>query len=194
MSIEAITALWEAKRAEASAKQREAELLEAEARGLRSALDALIQMKPPQSDFIGPRAQSVVKKSVTSHSSTDAQRRSNPGRQPGSISNKWKKHLIELSEVNDIFSKEDVARLVYEREDRLMKPSEVQRLFENFSKYNHVRFVDDGLYVVPEEAISKFRATLRDENPFTEDDNESADDVASSQTEAEYGDEETTPH
>lgn len=173
MSIEAITDLLEAKQAQAEAKRREAELLDAEARGLQAALDALRQSTSVLNTVVGSHVAFQVKRAFVPHTSSSGHRRTSAGRQPGSVSNKWKRHLLDLRDIGDVFSKEDVARLVLDREQRVMKPSEIQRLFENFSRYGHVKIIDEGMYVIPEEAAFKFRATVRDEIDLAEDTDES---------------------
>ncbi len=157
MSIQAINALWETKQAQAQAKRREADLLEAEARGLRQALEAL---RREQEEEVSERP--LMQQSPNAQ--IEKLRKANPGRQPGAISTKWKRHLIVLHDKEELFDDDSVAQLVLEIEDRVMKPSEVKRLFENFIRYGHVKIDDDNFYYVPETVIQKFKSSLRGES------------------------------
>lgn len=156
------------KRTVLAAQKRAVELLEAELNGMEAIL-ALIPQTPLAS---------------TSKSSAPADpqgvvpvARSNGGRQPGAISNKWKRHLLALDEAKALFSLDDVIELVAERESRLMRPSEVKRIFEKYVEQGHVEERED-FYTVPEATVQKFRAALRDTGDDMPDEDEAASTAA----------------
>lgn len=143
---------------EALASQRRAvEILEAEIRGMEAAL-ALFPTEP------------VVHRDVKP---ANLLTRSSGGRQPGAISNRWKRHLLALDDAKTIFSLEDVIELVAEREKRFMRPSEVKRIFDKYVEQGHVEETDE-LYTVPDLTVQKFKAALRDAGDDVQDEDEAA--------------------
>lgn len=150
MSTPAIMKMVSEKRAALAAQRRAVELLEAELTGMEAIL-ALI----PQTPLPTPKGFEAADRVIGVVASRSG------GRQPGAISNKWKRHLLALDESKATFNLEDIIELVAEREGRNMRPSEVKRIFDKYVEQGHVNESAD-MYMVPESTIHKFRAALRD--------------------------------
>lgn len=122
-------------RADISEWRRKIELAEAELRGLERAA-----------------------KYLPAQTSTDVEKpKRSPrrgGRQPGAISNRWKAVLGEL--VGGVFDDKHVADVVFELENRRIKPTEVRRIFEGYIEHGYVEKTGDDLYRVTDVAIEKF--------------------------------------
>lgn len=167
MSTPSISEVLDRKRAQIAAKRHELELLEAEMRGM----EEMAALFPRAEPTLYPQGNLRIPTTIGPHQPSGA--RSSGGRQPGAISNKWKRHLLVLSE-SGRFSGEDVASVVEEREGRIMRPSEVKRLFEKYVDQGHVRLISPDLYEVPSQTANKFRISLQHE---PEDNNDGEDQI-----------------
>ncbi|MET3410279.1 hypothetical protein [Methylobacterium sp. 1030] len=161
MSTPAIMKMVSEKRAALVAQRRAVELLEAELSGMEAILAMIPQT--PLSSGKGSETEDRAIGVVVSRSG---------GRQPGAISNKWKRHLLALDENKAAFNLEDIIELVAEREGRNMRPSEVKRIFDKYVDQGHVTEADD-MYMVPDSTIHKFKAALREAGADLSDEDDS---------------------
>lgn len=101
---------------------------------------AFIPVKAPVS-----RAKSAPRDGATSR-----------GRQPGAISKRWRAVFNALVCEGNRFNDDAVVETVQYLEKRVMRRSEVRRLFEVHRVNDLVAFNDDGTYSVTDHAIAKF--------------------------------------
>ena len=78
------------------------------------------------------------------------------GRQPGSISKKWRDVLAELWRAGAPFIADQAAELVRRLEGRTIKPSEAKRVLESYQEHGYVVRNGAGEFIVTDEAATKF--------------------------------------
>src|SRR3954453_10887168 len=140
-----------ARKRDAEDKRREADLLDAEVRGMEQVL-RLIEASPEASPFAGRELVNAMASAIEAHAEAESLR--SGGRQPGAISKRWRVALLELRRQHGAFSADDVVAVVHRLEGRSMRPSEVRRLFEGYIDHGYVRSVGSRHYEVPEEAAA----------------------------------------
>lgn len=128
--------------------ERQASLLRAEAKGLRSAKRYLT----PAPATTAHRPQ-VQEKSLAEVDDPAVKR---GGRQPGAISTRWKAVLGRLYGLE--FDLAEVAKVVLQLEDRTIKLAEAKRQFEGYVDQGFVAVspTDPKLYLVTDAAAMKF--------------------------------------
>lgn len=79
------------------------------------------------------------------------------GRQPGSITRRWRAVLRDLVFLShEWFPAEDVIAAVRKLDDRLIRPSEVRRVFEGYAQHGYVETDASGRYKITQTAVDKF--------------------------------------
>lgn len=151
------------KRAALASQRRAIELLEAELKGMESILALIPQTPLPAGE---PSA-------VLSHSANGGGARPSGGRQPGAISNKWKRHLLALDDAKIEFGLDDIIEIVADREGRNMRPSEVKRIFDKYVEQGHVVESETG-YFIPNNVVQRFKASLKDAGDDITDEEDAA--------------------
>lgn len=135
--------------------RRQADILEAELRGM----EMLVAAMAAESSSVA-RVGSVqgVDGGSDLHGGTNAVRRA--GRQPGTISGKWRDVLaVMLGHEGPvhIWRAHEIAKVVQQRD---MKGSEVQRLFAGYAENGLLR-AEGGGYRVTDEAVRRFGLTAK---------------------------------
>jgi hypothetical protein len=159
MAIDPIHEAIRAKRREAEQRRREADLLDAEVRGMELVLNLMggTRDAPP------PKREQAGTAQASSETQAEVVGRS-VGRQRGAISKRWRIALLDLQRRHGSFTLDDVVATIQRLEGRTMRPSEVRRQFEGYFDHGYVRQVGPDQYEVPEEAAARFRASVELEN------------------------------
>lgn len=177
MSADSIRQAVQEKLSLANDRRREAELLEAEARGMEAALALFMG----RGTAIAARKQSDMASEIVGHAIAAMQVATSKigGRQPGALSNRWKRNLLDLKAQAGAaaFSIQDVITTVERVEGRQIRSSEARRQLDSYVEYGHVHAVGAGLYQVPDDVAARFRASLKHEDDGVEypQTNEAAD-------------------
>ncbi len=126
-------------RAQDEALVRKDDILAAELRGLELALSVL---KPSEAR-------------LRSNVSVNAKASVSRGRQPGSITRKWRDVLAAFYAQSAIFGEQDIINAGREL-SLSMKPSDARGRLESFEQNEYIETIDEGRYRVTEYAAEKF--------------------------------------
>lgn len=85
------------------------------------------------------------------------------GRQPGAISQRWRKVLQVLHKEGQVFDANRVVEVVRHLEGRVMKPSEAKRLLEGYVEHGYVKKQGWTSFLVTDEAANRFAFADLDE-------------------------------
>lgn len=77
------------------------------------------------------------------------------GRQPGSISKKWRVALWHLDEMGGDFSAQDIVNAVHELEGRALRPADAKRQMDTYAEHGFISEAN-GVYNVTDDFRSKF--------------------------------------
>lgn len=78
------------------------------------------------------------------------------GRQPGSISMRWREILRDLYRHKNPFTADDAAEAALRLQGRTMKPSEARRIIEGYEDHGYIVKNNAGQFVVTDAAAAKF--------------------------------------
>lgn len=108
--------------------------------------------------FPTPRRRTLVAATALGDVSGPPQRHAggSAGRQPGSISKRWREVLAELWRDGKPFGADRAAEAVRRLEDRVIKPSEAKRILESHEEHGYVVRTAGGDFIVTDEAAKKF--------------------------------------